>query len=70
MDHVDLPYLNFHLLQMAVVTIGNLQQRNMDLHNARDRLAESFSSIQNLRNDYINIVKYARLMYKMGHTIK
>lgn len=37
-----------------------LQQRNMDLHNARDRLAESFSSIQNLRNDYINIVKYAK----------
>jgi len=31
-----------------------LQQRNMDLHNARDRLVESFS-----RNYYINIIKYA-----------
>lgn len=33
-----------------------LQQRDMDLHNARDRLAESFSSIQYIRNDYVSIV--------------
>lgn len=32
----------------------------MDLHKARDRLAESFLSTQNLRNDYNNIVKYAK----------
>lgn len=53
-------YLWERVLQPSHGVSKLLQQRNMDLHNVRDRLAESFSSIQNLRNDYINIVKYAK----------
>lgn len=41
-----------------------LQQRDMDLQNARDRLNDSLSSIQNLRNDYFTIVENAKDLCK------
>ncbi|XP_029340903.1 52 kDa repressor of the inhibitor of the protein kinase-like [Acyrthosiphon pisum] len=45
-------------------TSKTLQQHDIDLQVARNRLNDSFSSIQNLRDDYTNIVKYAKEMCK------
>ncbi|KAL4103836.1 hypothetical protein QTP88_019171 [Uroleucon formosanum] len=45
-------------------TSKTLQQHDTDLQVARNRLNDSFSSIQNLRDDYTNIVKYAEEMCK------
>jgi len=41
-----------------------LQRHDIDLQIERDRLAHSFSLIQNLRDDYTNIVKYAKEISK------
>lgn len=45
-------------------TSKTLQKNDIDLQAARNRLNDSFSSIQNLRDDYTNIVKYAKEMCK------
>lgn len=45
------------VLRSLYGTSKTLQQYDIDLQVARNRLNDSFSSIQNLRDDYNNIVK-------------
>lgn len=45
-------------------TSQTLQQHDLDSQVARNRLNDLFSSIQNLRDDYTNNVKYAKEMCK------